>query len=82
MELEQSKHSSTKIQEARSNVAITEKEGKICHTNHIYYRYLYQGTPGAFSGNVTPDIGYFTDEPIVQCNVSVIKYSSVDIANN
>ena len=41
-ELKQVKSLSLKIQEAKSNVAITEKKKEKCQTNHIYH-------PGAFT---------------------------------
>ena len=31
------------------------------------------GIQGAFLEKVTPDIGGFTDEPVVQCDVRVVK---------
>ena len=33
----------------------------------------YTRVPGAFSDRVMPDIDYFTDEPVVQCDASVVK---------
>ena len=41
-ELKQVKSLSLKIQEAKLNVAITEKKKEKCQTNHIYH-------PGAFT---------------------------------
>ena len=43
----------------------------------IYYQ-LYQGSPGEFSDTDTPDIDYFTDEPVIQCDVPVKKIISED----
>ena len=56
-ELEKLKHLSKKIQEAISNIIITETNEKLCQTT---------GTQGAFSDKVIPDIDGFTDEPMVQ----------------
>ena len=60
-----------KIQEATSNVVITEKNEK------QYVRQVIQlgigGTQGALSDKVTTDIDGFTDEPVVQCDVRVVK---------
>ena len=61
-----------KIQEVTSNVAITEKNEK---------RYVIQqgiqGTQGE-KDKVTPDIDGFTNEPVVQRGVRVIKDIYVD----
>ena len=59
-----------------SNVVITEKNEK------QYVRQITQlgipGTQGTFSDKITPDIESFTDEPVVQCDVQVVKNTFVD----
>ena len=68
-ELEQLKSLSLKIQEATSkNVAVTEKNGRqyVRHTNQ-----------GHLPTKVTPVID-LTDEPVIQCDVPVIKNNFVD----
>ena len=47
-----------------------EKRKSICPTNHVYQ-------PGLLSTKFTPDID-FTDEPVVQCDVPIIKNTFVD----
>ena len=65
-----------KIQEVTSNVAITQKNVK------QYVRKIIQlgiqGTQGAFTDKVTPNIYDLTDEPVVQCDVCVVKNAFVD----
>ena len=73
-ELEQSKRFSTNIQEVTSNVAITEKNEK----QNVRLQLSKPRTLGAFSDKVAPDISSFTDEPVVQCVVQVVKNSFVD----
>ena len=51
---------------------ITEKNEKLYQTTGI------PGTQGAFSDKVTPDIDGFTDEPVVQCEVQVLKNTFID----
>ena len=34
---------------------------------------IYTRNPGAFSDKIMPDRNYFTDEPVVQCDVLVVK---------
>ena len=58
---------STKIQEVTSNIVITEKNEKLCHTTAI------PQIQGAFSDKVTPNIDGFTDEPVVQYDVQVVE---------
>ena len=48
-----------------------EKRKTICPTNHVYQ-------PGLLSTKFTPDID-FTDEPIVQCDVPIVKNTFVDV---
>ena len=72
-----------KIQEATSNVAITEKNEKqyvrICP---IYIGQIIQlgipGTEEAFSDKVTPDIDGFTEESVVRYDVPVVKNTFID----
>ena len=70
------KHLGTKGLDVTSNVVITEKNEK------QYVRQITQlgipGTQGAFSDKITPDIESFTDEPVVQCDVRVVKNTFVD----
>lgn len=35
------------------------------------------GPQGAFSDNVTPDVDGFINEPVVQCDISVVKNTFV-----
>ena len=65
------KHLGTKGLDVTSNVVITEKNEK------QYVRQI-PGTQGAFSDKITPDIESFTDEPVVQCDVRVVKNTLVD----
>ena len=58
---------STKIQEVTSNIVITEKNEKLCHTTAI------PRIQGAFSDKVTPNIDGFTDKPVVQYDVQVVE---------
>ena len=51
---------------------ITKKNEKLYQTTGI------PGTQGAFSDKVTPDIDGFTDEPVVQCEVLVLKNTFTD----
>ena len=37
-----------------------------------------KGLPGAFSEKSTADIAYFTDEPIVPCDIPVMKNTPED----
>ena len=39
---------------------------------------LIVGIRGSFSNKVTPDTDGFTDEPVVQCDVRVVKNTFVD----
>ena len=55
--LEQLKHLNTNKQKKN-------KSDKSCRSTKA---------PGAFSVNVMLDIDYFTDEPVVQCDVPVVK---------
>ena len=64
-ELEQLKLWSLKIQEATSNVAITEKKEKQCVRQIIYTNQGHLPKKG------TPDID-FMDEPVFQCDVPVV----------
>ena len=56
------------------NIAITEKKEKhtLPHKSHILYM------PEAFWDKVTD----FIDEPVVQCDVPVVKTTSLDDGNN
>ena len=36
------------------------------------------GTQGTFSDKVTSDIDAFTDEPVVRCDVRVVKNTFID----
>ena len=54
-----------------SNVPITEKKEKNMSDN------LYTNIPQAFSEKVSPDID-FTDEPVVECDVAIVKNTFVD----
>ena len=63
---------STKIQEVISNIAITEKNEKLCHTTGI------PRTQGAFSDKVTLDVDGFTDEPVDKCHVQVAENTFID----
>ena len=57
----------------------TKSNAKCCdHWENNSISYLgkpcgYSRAPGAFADKVMPDIDYFTDEPAVQCDVSVAK---------
>ena len=57
-----------------SNVAITEKNEK----QHVRLQLSIPGTQEAFPDKVAPDIDEFTDEPVVQCDVQVIKNHFAD----
>ena len=72
--LKQLKHLSTKIQESTSNVAITEENEK----EYARLQLSIPGTHLVFSDKVAPDIDGFTNEPVVQCDVEVVKNSFVD----
>ena len=52
-----------------------EKWKLICQTTA---KYTIPGTQGAFSDKVIPDIDDFIDEPEAQCNVQVVKKTSVN----
>ena len=43
-----------------------------------YSQVYIAGTQGAFSDEVTPETDGFTDEPVVQCDVRVVKNTFVD----
>ena len=60
---------STKIQEVPSNVAITEKIEK----QYARLQLSIPGTQETFLDKVAPDIDSFTDEPVAQCDVQVVK---------
>ena len=64
---------STEIQEAVSNVAITEKKRQYANK----YRYN-RAASGAFSDKVTPGIDYFADELLIQCDAPNVKNTYVD----
>ena len=72
-ELEQVKHLITKIQELTSNDVITDKM-----KNYVRLQLSMPGTQEAFWDKVTTDIDGFTDEPVVQCDIEVIKNIFVD----
>ena len=72
-----------KIKELTSNVAITEKnENQYVHTcptcwTNFTARYI-RDPSGIFSDKVIPDIDGFTDEPVVRCDVRVVKNTFID----
>ena len=39
---------------------------------------MYTRAPGSLSDNTRPDIDYFTNEPVVQCDAPVVKNIFVD----
>ena len=62
---------SVKTQEVTSNMAITEKNKKLCQPTRIV------GDQGTFSDKVTPDT-VFTDHPVVQCNFQAVENTFID----
>ena len=68
-ELEQLKPFSKKIQEFTLNIAITEKNEK----QYVRLQLSILGTQEAFSNKVDPDIDGFTDGPVVQWDVDIVK---------
>lgn len=65
-QLEQLKHLNTKIQWCKLQ-SLRKKN------NTLHKSCRYNTTPGSFSDNVTPSVYYFTDGPVVQYDVSVVK---------
>ena len=50
-------------------MAITSKNEK----QYVRLQLSIRETQGAFSDKVAPNIDGFTDEPVVQCHVEVVK---------
>ena len=57
-----------------SNITITEKNEKQC----VRLQLSIPRTEGKFSCKVAPDIDGFTDKPVIQWDVQVVKYTFVD----
>ena len=56
-----------------SNIVTTRKNEKLCQITRIPGTTLV-----AFSDKVTPDIGMFPDEPVVQCDVQFVEIFFID----
>ena len=62
---------SENTREMISNITITEKN-ETCQTAET------PGAQGAFSDKVAPDTDIFTDEPVIQRDVQVVKNTFID----
>ena len=55
-----------------SNIVIIDKNEKLCQSTGK------PGPQGAFSEEVTSDIGVFTDKTVAQCDVQVVENTFID----
>ena len=61
------------MHEAASSFEIPDKKNNISDKSCRYTE-----AAGTYTDKVMPDIDYFTDKPVVQCDVSVAKNAFLD----